>query len=405
MRQGFFSSQGLATHTKQPPTLVPHCGSCGLKKSCLTPLMPVSGKGGRGILIVGEAPGRDEDRKGIQFVGQSGQCLEGVLDELGVDMREDCWLTNALICRPANNKIDDLKRIDYCRPNLLKTIRELQPHTIILLGGTAVKSLITWVWKEDAKPKITRWAGWNIPLQKLNTWICPTYHPSYVMREDSGRGQQEVKRLIFKQHLKKAFSHTKRPWNKVPRWKDKIEVITDASAAAEALRGFLKHGSPIAVDAETLTLKPDGEYAEIFSFAVSNEKRHISFPWYGKAAKACKELLESNIPKILANGKFDIRYLSKFGIKLRNFAWDTMIAAHVLDNRTGITSLKYQAFVLLGMEAYEERIKPYFTSAGSHSPNKIRQGPLKEILLYGGLDTLLTYRIAHLQMRQLGVSL
>lgn len=384
---------------------MPHCGACGLKSQCLSPVMPVDGKGEKRVLIVGEAPGQSEDEQNKPLVGKAGSFLRDRLEEIGISMRRDCWLTNSLRCRPPNNKIGDIKRIDYCRPLLLKAIRELQPHTIVLLGAVAVKSLVGWIWKENTDMGIMRWYGWQIPLQKTNTWICPVWHPSFVMREGKGKGEQEVKTVLYRQMLTKAFSHSKRPWKKIPSWKSKVEVILDPEEAAEALLEFKKSGEPIAFDSETTTLKPDGPYADIYSFSVSGAKRNISFPWYGVAVKAAKELMEAGNPKYGYNAKFDLRYLRRFKIRTKNLAWDSMIAAHVLDNRKGTKSLKFQSFVHFGMDAYEETISKYLESEGTNSPNNIKKAPLQDLLLYGGLDTLLTYKLAKKQMKEIGVQM
>ena len=63
--------------------------------------MPVSGEGRKGVLIVAEAPGYNEDQQGVQLVGNAGQELTRLLFNIGVRMRRDCWLTNSVICRPS----------------------------------------------------------------------------------------------------------------------------------------------------------------------------------------------------------------------------------------------------------------------------------------------------------------
>lgn len=157
MSHGFFPASMLL-ETKAPTSLVPKCGACGLYKTCNTPKMEPSGAGRKRILILAEAPGETEDAKGIQLCGKSGTYLSDTLKGLGVSMRKDCWLTNAIICRPPDNETPDDKKIEWCRPNLTKTIKELQPDIIIPLGGVAVKSLIGSIWKEDVGP-ISRWVG------------------------------------------------------------------------------------------------------------------------------------------------------------------------------------------------------------------------------------------------------
>jgi len=361
--------------------------------------MPVTGKGRRGILVVAEAPGRDEDKRNTQLIGKSGQFLRGILRGLDVSLDGDCWKTNALICYPQNKKPDS-KRVLCCRPNLLRTIKELKPKVIILLGGVAVESLIGNLWKE--KPGgITRWAGWRIPSQELNAWVCPTYHPSYLLRENN-----EVLSFWFGEHLRQAFDLSKRPWKTLPDYSSKVEVILDPARAATAVNEIRTHGFPIAFDYETTHLKPDASDAEIWSCAISNGKRTIACPWVGEAVKAVHGILRSKLKKIAANMKFEQRWTKKeFGHGVKNWAWDTMIAAHALDNRKGITSVSFQSFVRLGQGDYDSHIKSYLQSTKPGQANRIKEVSLNEVLLYNGMDAILEYKIMERQTKQMGVEL
>lgn len=393
---GFFTE--LQSASKPPQARLPQCGACGLYKTCESPKMPVSGNGKRKILIVGEAPGRNEDEKGKQFVGQSGRLLRETLDELGVDMREDCWLTNALICRPPGNRTPTDKEIRYCRPNLMKAIRELDPTTIILLGKAAVGSLIGSIWREDIGGMM-RWAGWNIPCQKPNVWICPTFHPSYVLREEKNR----VVKLFFKQHLKEAIKLKYKPWDVVPNYRKQVEVIMDPAEAAEMIREFTKAGGDVAFDYETNMLKPDSDEAEIVTCSICWLGKHtIAYPWHGDAVVATSEmLLSKKVRKIASNKKFEERWTkAKLIHGVRNWKHDTMLGAHVLDNRRKITSIKFQSFVLLGQESYDDHIKPYLKSKNKNcnSPNRIKEVSIRELLIYNGLDSLLEYLVAGIQI-------
>ena len=168
---GFFTADELST-VSPVASLIPRCGACGIYRQCKSPKMPVSGQGKQGVLIVGEAPGAVEDEQGKPFVGESGQLLRETLERLDVNVDRDCWVTNSLICRPPKNRTPTDKEIDYCRPNLINTIEEVQPKTIVLLGAVPVKSLIGWLWREQVGA-LGRWIGWRIPCQKLNAWICP----------------------------------------------------------------------------------------------------------------------------------------------------------------------------------------------------------------------------------------
>lgn len=399
MPQGFFQSSEIQTKCKTIP-LLPQCGACGLLKTCESPKMPVTGKGKRGILIVGEAPGEKEDEQNRQFVGKSGQYLRKVLSELGVDANDECWFTNALICRPPDNKITDRRMVEYCRPNIIKTIGKLKPEVIILLGGTAVESVIGWLWKEDCT-KLEPWTGWQIPCQKINAWICPTYHPSYILRELQEK--KSVPELFFKSHLEQAFNITGRPYDDIPDYKSDVLTLLSEHDAAKQIRGMADTGKPVSFDYETNMLKPDSSEARIVCCAISDGNKAIAYPWHGAAIKATRELLLGPLPKVGASIKFEDRWTrAMLGESVRNWQWDGVVTAHTLDNRKGICSVKFQAFVRLGQESYDDHIKPYLKSPNgwSNEPNRIHEVKLDDLLLYCGLDSLLEHKIATLQMRE-----
>jgi hypothetical protein len=119
MTKGFFSATTMAKQP-MPLPLVAQCGSCKLDRECQSPYMPVSGQGKRRVLILAEAPGREEDKQNIQLIGNSGQELIRLLSQIGVDMRRDCWLTNAVVCRPTTksgqNRNPTTNEINFCNP-------------------------------------------------------------------------------------------------------------------------------------------------------------------------------------------------------------------------------------------------------------------------------------------------
>lgn len=400
---GFFTTSECLT--KSPLPLLPRCGECGLYRSCQSPKMAVAGNGRRKILVVGEAPGRTEDSRGKPFVGKSGKYLQGVLAEYGVDLFRDCYVTNAAICRPAKNKLPE-KAIDHCRPNIVRAIQELQPEVVILLGAAPVRSVIGWLWKEDVG-RIGRWAGWQIPSQKINAWVVPTWHPAAVLREQDGKSGG-VMELCFKQHLEAACKLEGRPWRKLPDYHRQIELVFDQDRAEDIFVN-LKVGDPsrpVAWDVETNMLKPDAEGAEIICVSVCDGEMSYAFPWHASVVYWMKELLVSQVPKIASNAKFEERWTRKvFGHGVRNWAWDTMLAAHIFDNRPGITSIKFQAFVTLGVDSWDDTVKPFFTSKGSNEPNRIREVALPKLLEYCAMDSLMEWHVAQIQAKKLGVKL
>ena len=393
MNKGFFSKSEIAT---QHVPRTPRCGLCGLSKTCISPKMKPDGEGRKKILIVAEAPGRNEDEMNTPLVGKAGKRLKRTLKKLGVNLARDCWRTNAVICRPPENETPNSEKIEACRPNLLQTIKILDPNVIILLGGVAVESFLPTIWKEKTA-SVGKWAGFIIPCPKPNMWIAPTYHPSFLLRKPS-----PITDRLFEKHLRAAVKHKKKPWSVPPSYSEQIEVITIPTQAARILNQMRRKGGAFAFDYEANCLKPDGEGPEIISCSVCwRGKRTIAYPWAGEAIEATSKLLRSSAGKIASNIKFEERWTkAMLKHRVKNWLWDTMLAAHVLDNRPDITGLKFQAFIHLGMLPYDKHVKPYLTTKGKSRFNRIKELDLKELLLYNGLDSLLEYKIAMIQMKE-----
>lgn len=402
--KGFFhASDVMGKPDRFSLTVIPKCGKCGLYKTCNSPKMPVDGKGKKGILIVGEAPGKDEDAQGRPFVGSSGSLLQETLCEFGVDLRRDCWITNSVICRPPDNKIKDDRAIDYCRPNVVKALHELRPTVVILLGAKPVESVIGWLWKENTKG-IGPWLGWQIPSQQLNAWICPTYHPSHILRNQNPR-YPDVARLFFRRHLEQAIALEQRPWHRVPDYEQRIKLFTDPDEAIPTIRTLLDKREPIAFDYEADRLKPDHPDSRLVCCSVSDGKTAWVFPWHGRVIRYARRLLaDREVPKIGWNLKYEDRWSRRLlGLSrgVRGWLHDGMLATHLLDSRKGICSLKFQAFVLLGARSYNDSLKPYLEAETGNSRNRIHEISLPKLMKYCGLDSLLTYKIAQIQMRQM----
>lgn len=392
---GFFSDSSLVK--KIPLSTIPKCGKCGLHKTCRSPKMAVAGKGRKGILVVGEAPGATEDDHGKPFVGKSGRLLRSTLARCGVDLFKDCWVSNALVCRPPKNADPTTQQIEYCRPNLVNALREYQPHTVILLGKYAVKSMLGHYWKEDGEFSMTKWLGWQIPLQSLNCWVCPTFHPSYVLRNDD----HPVVNRLFEEHLYKASRLRSQPYTEVPDYAKQVRVVMDPEEGAKEVLTFVS-GNLTAFDYETEGIKPDSGKLRIVCCSVSDGSRTIAVPWEGSVPAAVKTLLASGTPIACHNAMFELRWSHARGMRVKNLAWDSMQAAHVLDNRTGICSLKFQSLVHFGVPPYDDHVKPYLSSPDGNTRNKIRKVDRRDLLLYCGLDSLLEHMLARKQRKELG---
>ncbi len=131
----------------EPPTAAgperDACQRCGLFRTCRRPFMPAEVPRGwtRRLLLVGEAPGRDEDeRTGRPFTGLAGRLLRNALAEAAF-RPEDVAFTNAVRCRPPGNATPTMGQIRWCRPLLLGELAALQPQVVLGLGTTAARAL------------------------------------------------------------------------------------------------------------------------------------------------------------------------------------------------------------------------------------------------------------------------
>ena len=150
--------------------------SCRACKLCSTRRNTVFGVGDRQAdwLIVGEAPGENEDIQGEPFVGQAGKLLDNMLKALGLSRREKVYIANVLKCRPPGNRNPEPDDVSQCEPFLRRQVQLLQPKIIVAMGRFAVQSLLG---TTDAIGKLRgqRHSYAGVP-------VIVTYHPAYLLR-------------------------------------------------------------------------------------------------------------------------------------------------------------------------------------------------------------------------------
>ena len=125
-------------------------------------------------LLVGEAPGAEEDRLGEPFVGQAGRLLDNMLAAIGLSRGENVYICNVLKCRPPGNRNPEPDEVAKCTPHLLRQIELIQPKLIIAMGRFAAQTLLgTDATIASLRGRVHRYAG--VPL-------IVTYHPAYLLR-------------------------------------------------------------------------------------------------------------------------------------------------------------------------------------------------------------------------------
>src|SRR5487761_908825 len=131
------------------------------------------------VMIIGEAPGADEDRIGRPFVGRAGQLLDRMLAAIGLD-RSGVLITNAIYWRPPGNRTPTADEIAACLPFVLRHIALVRPRLLVLAGGTAARALL------PPGPGITRlrgrWFDLAIPGLDRPVPTLPMFHPSFLLR-------------------------------------------------------------------------------------------------------------------------------------------------------------------------------------------------------------------------------
>ena len=135
------------------------------------------------IMAIGEAPGAEEDLKGIPFCGQSGKLLDKMFASIGLYREQNLYITNTVFWRPPNNRRPTKEELDICRPFLEKHIALIKPKLIIMVGATAVESLLGRV---DPITKI-RQKYFQYKNAYLEDYIdaTPIFHPAYLLRQQS----------------------------------------------------------------------------------------------------------------------------------------------------------------------------------------------------------------------------
>lgn len=149
------------------------CTACGLHGT-RTQAVPGVGDRQADWMLVGEAPGADEDRLGEPFVGQAGKLLDAMLAALELQRGEKVYIANVLKCRPPGNRNPEPGEVACCAPYLARQIALVRPKLIVALGRFAAQSLLaTDASVASLRGKVHRHAG--VPL-------VVTYHPAYLLR-------------------------------------------------------------------------------------------------------------------------------------------------------------------------------------------------------------------------------
>tara|TARA_B100000686_G_scaffold352637_1_gene455355 strand:+ start:9245 stop:10063 length:819 start_codon:yes stop_codon:yes gene_type:complete len=136
------------------------------------------------LMIIGEAPGAEEDRSGLPFVGPAGQLLNKMLAAINIQ-RQDCYITNIIFWRPPGNRAPTPDEIEICKPFVYRQIELVKPKIIVLAGGISAKGML------NRTEGITRlrgkWQQITTPVLTKPISAIATFHPAYLLRQPQAK--------------------------------------------------------------------------------------------------------------------------------------------------------------------------------------------------------------------------
>jgi uracil-DNA glycosylase len=168
------------------------CTRCKLHAQGRTQIVFGVGSPEADLMIVGEAPGADEDVQGIPFVGRAGQLLTKIIEAIGLT-RDDVYIANVIKCRPPGNRNPEQDEVETCEPFLFQQIDVIKPKVIVALGTFAARALLRTL------DPISRLRGRVYDYRGAR--LIPTFHPAYLLRNPASKREvwedmKVVKKLL-----------------------------------------------------------------------------------------------------------------------------------------------------------------------------------------------------------------
>lgn len=366
------------------------CTLCPLHETALTVCMAPYSPADPLFAVVGEAPGAEEDKLGEPFVGASGRLLWETLEEFGL-AKDQAHVTNAVKCRPPENKTPTKKQQNTCRTYLdaeLDWLRwESSVKAVLALGATAYQAL-------GGKGGIRDNVGVLYEYNGLT--IIPCLHPAAALRSPQQMANFKETVAYFAQ-IVKAGGIPKAP-------EVNVRLVNDEKTLREMVSA-LEFRQTIAFDLETIGLDEEHPRAGIICFALCGTfGESWVVLWDHPDNKVEKEKIKEALDYLFRldkswvaqNGKFDCRWLHKFGFVVPDLSADTMFMAHLLDENSP-KNVESLAVRYLGVAPWGGEMKEHFVAVTKalDKGTSIPYPPLDVLVQYAGLDAEIEWRLAH----------
>lgn len=358
------------------------CEKCNLCETAQSVCLIGQGPCPCNLILVGEAPGQREDDVCKPFQGRSGKLLQTALRELGKIEREEIFITNAVKCRPPENRTPSKKEVTACKDYLLREIELVNPQYGLIVGATAFQAIFK-------KSGIMKHRGEIVEKDGVKYLI--TIHPSAALR------QPRLKPLFDADITR--FGNLVR--GKLDKPKGIKWTLANSSSLIKSCFRDIRNSKVISYDIETSGtddyLSPEGE---IYCIGLSTKSRSWVIPLSYPGSPFIKPDIQRKIIKTLLialenkscvahNGKFDNKYLtSKFG-SCPSQTFDTMLAAYTLDENRPL-GLKPLSQMYFGAPQYEIKM-----------PIDKEEVPLKKLAEYCAYDVHYTRKLYFIFKKQL----
>lgn len=326
-----------------------NCQKCKLHQGAEFVCLLGEGPKSTDVMIIGEAPGEREDSSGRPFVGKSGQLLMEILEDHDFT-RKEVYITNAVSCRPPDNRTPKKNEISACRYWMFKQMAKVKPKFVLLLGNVPCQSVLDLKGIKSLRGK---------PIERDGIVYLPTYHPAYILRDPASREIFEADIRLFREIVDNQGIPKEEGLN--------IEVV-DSPRQFQRMLAALK--GKVAVDIETTGLYPWAPGAKINALGFGTKGAQWIFllqhPGTGLTNEMVEKRMGRSIQKMVEdiddvlqdceiigqNFKFDALWC-RVHFDVEWYAhFDTMLAHYMLDENS-FHSLKYLSTVYYGAIDYD----------------------------------------------------
>lgn len=350
------------------------CDECPLKDQ---PAVQGQGPSQAEYVVVGEAPGKQEARTGIPFTGKSGQLMDKILFFHGIE-RKDVYVTNAVLCRPPDNRTPTAVELRCCRDRLIEEVKEHKPDRVIGLGAVASKTLL------DTREGIT-----NLRLDgpqwrdELGAHVVPTFHPAAALRNPD----------IFPSILndvKRATQRIEVGWEPT-----KHEVYFDPYEATNRLMMQAAHANYNLISVDCEWAKPYDKHNPRWLCMAVSERPGMATVYtaevmcHGGFQEMFENLSKNKVTRFLwQNGKSDIQYLWDFAPSA-HVDEDTMLMHYSTDERKATHDLQQ---IVTTIFPTAPRWKTEAKEESEEGDSSLEYLPEETLYWYNAQDADYTYR-------------